>query len=133
MHGYQIMGEITERSGGVWHPSPGSVYPTLQALEDEGLVTATTADGRRVFQLTEEGRSVAENRRPTGAVGAGLAAGRRIASRSRRARGRRRPSDGPDGTSRHSGAGGRSGRRHGPARRPDVATDLVLAAAPGRA
>lgn len=60
MHGYQIMGEITERSGGVWRPSPGSVYPTLQALEDAGLVTATTTDGRRVYQLTEEGRSVAE-------------------------------------------------------------------------
>jgi DNA-binding PadR family transcriptional regulator len=60
MHGYQIMTEITERSGGVWRPSPGSVYPTLQALEDQGLVTATTADGRRVFQLTDEGRAAAE-------------------------------------------------------------------------
>jgi len=53
------MTEITERSGGVWHPSPGSVYPTLQALEDEGLVVATTAEGRRVFQLTDEGREAA--------------------------------------------------------------------------
>jgi DNA-binding PadR family transcriptional regulator len=60
MHGYQIMTEITERSGGVWHPSPGSVYPTLQALEDEGLVTGTTTEGRRVFQLTDEGRAAAE-------------------------------------------------------------------------
>lgn len=60
MHGYQIMTEIGERSGGVWHPSPGSVYPTLQSLEDEGLVTATTAEGRRVFQLTDEGRAVAD-------------------------------------------------------------------------
>jgi DNA-binding PadR family transcriptional regulator len=60
MHGYQIMTEISERSGGVWHPSPGSVYPTLQSLEDEGLVTATTAEGRRVFQLTEDGRAVAD-------------------------------------------------------------------------
>lgn len=59
MHGYQIITEITDRSGGVWRPSPGSVYPTLQALEDQGLVTATTADGRRVFELTAEGRAAA--------------------------------------------------------------------------
>ncbi len=61
MHGYQIMSEIAERSGGAWQPSPGSVYPTLQSLEDEGLVTATTAEGRRVFQLTDEGRSAADD------------------------------------------------------------------------
>jgi DNA-binding PadR family transcriptional regulator len=60
MHGYQIITEITDRSGGVWRPSPGSVYPTLQALEDQGLVTAVTADGRRVFQLTDTGRSEAD-------------------------------------------------------------------------
>ena len=44
MHGYQIIQEITDRSGGVWAPSPGSVYPTLQHLEDEGLVTADTTE-----------------------------------------------------------------------------------------
>jgi DNA-binding PadR family transcriptional regulator len=60
MHGYQIITEITERSGGVWRPSPGSVYPTLQALEDQGLVTADKNEGRRVFSLTAEGRSAAE-------------------------------------------------------------------------
>jgi DNA-binding PadR family transcriptional regulator len=60
MHGYQIITEITDRSGGVWRPSPGSVYPTLQALEDQGLVSAATADGRRVFQLTDEGRAAAD-------------------------------------------------------------------------
>jgi len=60
MHGYQIITELTERSGGVWRPSPGSVYPTLQALEDQGLVTADQTEGRRVFNLTEEGRAVAE-------------------------------------------------------------------------
>src|SRR5579863_111969 len=49
MHGYQIITELTERSGGVWRPSPGSVYPTLQALEDQGLVTADQTEGRRVF------------------------------------------------------------------------------------
>ncbi len=60
MHGYQIITELTERSGGVWRPSPGSVYPTLQAMEDQGLVTADQAEGRRVFSLTDEGRALAE-------------------------------------------------------------------------
>ena len=60
MHGYQIMREISERSGGVWRPSPGSVYPTLQQLQDEALVSSVeTEDGRRTFELTEEGRRTA--------------------------------------------------------------------------
>ncbi|TDD29782.1 PadR family transcriptional regulator [Kribbella turkmenica] len=62
MNGYQIIQEIAERSGGVWKPSPGSIYPTLQQLEDEGLVTADAAVGRRTFTLTDEGRTyVAEH------------------------------------------------------------------------
>ncbi len=78
MHGYQIITEIAERSGGVWHPSPGSVYPTLQALEDQGLVTADQAAGRRVFSLTDEGGPKPRrpetdpppgNRRPAGPTG----------------------------------------------------------------
>jgi DNA-binding PadR family transcriptional regulator len=60
MHGYQIITELTERSGGVWRPSPGSVYPTLQALEDQGLVTADKSEGRRVFSLTDDGRTEAD-------------------------------------------------------------------------
>jgi DNA-binding PadR family transcriptional regulator len=56
MHGYQIIKEIEERSGGVWTPSPGSVYPTLQHLEDEGLVTSDSAEGKKVFSVTEAGR-----------------------------------------------------------------------------
>jgi DNA-binding PadR family transcriptional regulator len=56
MHGYQIIQEITERSSGRWQPSPGSVYPTLQALEDEGVVRAEEREGKRVFALTDEGR-----------------------------------------------------------------------------
>jgi DNA-binding PadR family transcriptional regulator len=60
MHGYQIITELTERSGGVWRPSPGSVYPTLQAMEDQGLVTASKSEGRRVFSLTDEGRAAAD-------------------------------------------------------------------------
>ncbi|HEU4945680.1 MAG TPA: PadR family transcriptional regulator [Kribbella sp.] len=62
MNGYQIIQEIAERSGGMWKPSPGSIYPTLQQLEDEGLVTADAEVGRRTFTLTDEGRTyVAEH------------------------------------------------------------------------
>src|SRR5213080_658585 len=60
-NGYQLMQAIEERSDGAWRPSPGSVYPTLQQLEDEGLVTAVQRDGQRVFEITEAGsRHVAE-------------------------------------------------------------------------
>lgn len=59
MHGYQIITELTERSSGVWQPSPGSIYPTLQQLQDEGLVGAEESDGRRVFTLTEAGATEA--------------------------------------------------------------------------
>jgi DNA-binding PadR family transcriptional regulator len=63
MHGYQLMQEISENSGGAWRPSPGSVYPALQLLEDQGLIRFEIAEGRRVVHLTEEGRShVEENR-----------------------------------------------------------------------
>jgi len=55
MHGYQIMQRLEERSGGAWRPSPGSVYPTLQLLEDQGLVTGEEAEGKRVFSLSEAG------------------------------------------------------------------------------
>ncbi len=56
-NGYQIMQELEQRSGGVWRPSPGSVYPALQLLQDEGLVKAEEIAGGRVFQLTEQGRA----------------------------------------------------------------------------
>jgi DNA-binding PadR family transcriptional regulator len=56
-HGYAIMTELAERSGGLWRPSPGSVYPVLQQLQDEGLVSLEESEGRRVFSLTEAGRS----------------------------------------------------------------------------
>ncbi len=55
MHGYQIIGELAERSEGTWSPSPGSVYPTLQLLADEGLVTAEPVAGKKVYRLTEAG------------------------------------------------------------------------------
>jgi DNA-binding PadR family transcriptional regulator len=62
MHGYQVIQEIVERSNGAWTPSPGSVYPALQLLQDEGLVTAVESDGKRVFTLTEAGRTEAAAR-----------------------------------------------------------------------
>jgi DNA-binding PadR family transcriptional regulator len=60
MNGYQIIQQIAERSGGAWKPSPGSVYPTVQQLEDEGLVEGTDGAGRRLLQLTDEGRTYVE-------------------------------------------------------------------------
>jgi DNA-binding PadR family transcriptional regulator len=62
MHGYQMIQELGERSGGAWTPSPGSIYPALQLLQDEGLVTAAETDGKRVFSLTEAGREEAAKR-----------------------------------------------------------------------
>ena len=56
-NGYQIMQEVQERSGGIWSPSPGSVYPALQQLEDEGLIRTQEDDGRKLFALTDEGRT----------------------------------------------------------------------------
>ena len=62
MNGYQIIGQIAERSGGAWRPSPGSVYPTISQLEDEGLITGDEAAGRRTLKLTAEGEAyVVEN------------------------------------------------------------------------
>ena len=60
MHGYQIIQELAERTGGVWRPSPGSVYPTLQQLEDEELVRENASEsGKRVYALTDAGREQA--------------------------------------------------------------------------
>lgn len=61
MHGYQIIREIEERSGGRWKPSAGSVYPTLQLLADEGVVAAEMAHDRKIYSLTEDGRLEAEH------------------------------------------------------------------------
>ncbi|MEU4881506.1 PadR family transcriptional regulator [Streptomyces althioticus] len=61
MHGYEMIQEIAERSGGAWKPSPGSVYPTLQLLEDEGLIVSESEGGKKLFSLTEAGRTAAED------------------------------------------------------------------------
>ncbi|MFF4170771.1 PadR family transcriptional regulator [Streptomyces sp. NPDC001744] len=61
MHGYEMIREIGERSDGAWRPSPGSVYPTLQLLEDEGLITSASEGGKKLFALTDTGRAEAED------------------------------------------------------------------------
>ncbi|MCK7628165.1 PadR family transcriptional regulator [Streptomyces sp. RS10V-4] len=61
MHGYEMIQEIAERSGGAWKPSPGSVYPTLQLLEDEGLIVSASEGGKKLFSLTEAGRAEADS------------------------------------------------------------------------
>jgi DNA-binding PadR family transcriptional regulator len=62
-NGYQLMQEMEARSGGTWRPSPGSVYPTLEQLSDEGLIRAEGTEGGRTFQLTEKGRKHLANRK----------------------------------------------------------------------
>jgi DNA-binding PadR family transcriptional regulator len=62
MHGYEMIQELDERTSGAWKPSPGSVYPTLTMLEDEGLVTAVESDGKRRYTLTDAGTEAAAER-----------------------------------------------------------------------
>ncbi len=61
-HGYELIGRLEEKSGGTWRPSPGSVYPTLQLFEDEGLVRSEQRDGKRVYEITDAGRTEAADR-----------------------------------------------------------------------
>jgi DNA-binding PadR family transcriptional regulator len=67
MHGYEMIQELEARTDGQWRPSAGSIYPTLQLLEDEGLVSSEEVDGKRVFSLTEAGREAGE-REPSDAA-----------------------------------------------------------------
>ncbi|MEU8814006.1 PadR family transcriptional regulator [Actinoplanes sp. NPDC048796] len=60
MHGYEMIQELDSRTNGIWRPSPGSVYPTLQLLEDEGLIEAEANGGRKSYHLTADGRPEAE-------------------------------------------------------------------------
>jgi DNA-binding PadR family transcriptional regulator len=83
MHGYEIIAELSQRTEGLWRPSPGSIYPTLQLLEDEGLITVQSDDagGKKRFSLTEEGQraaaEVAKSPAPWEQVAAGAPAGAR--------------------------------------------------------
>ena len=73
MSGYGLMQEIENRSEGVWRPSPGSVYPALAQLEDEGLVRVEEDDGRKRYVLTDAGKAyVDEHREELGEPWAGL-------------------------------------------------------------
>lgn len=62
-HGYELMTELETRSEGAYRPSPGSVYPNLQQLEDQGLVTSHKEDGKNVFTVTEAGKKEVEDQR----------------------------------------------------------------------
>ena len=62
MHGYEMIKEIEERTDGSWTPSAGSIYPTLQMLEDEGLISGQETEGKRRFTLTDSGRAEQESR-----------------------------------------------------------------------
>jgi DNA-binding PadR family transcriptional regulator len=76
MHGYQIIQELETRSNGLWRPSPGSIYPTLQQLEDEGLVQADASEGKRTYSLTGDGRTyVTEHADEVSAPWQGMPAG----------------------------------------------------------
>ena len=62
MHGYDIMQDLEEQYQGRYRPSPGSVYPTLQMLEDGGFVTSQVIDGKRVYEITDAGRALLQER-----------------------------------------------------------------------
>ena len=92
-HGYAVMRRLEEMSGGLWRPSPGSVYPHLQMLEDEGMVGSSEQDGTRVFHLTDAGVAAAANGTSAAsavAVTASKASGTRViraGTQARRGRG----------------------------------------------
>jgi len=65
MHGYEMIQQIRERSSEAWSPSPGAIYPTLQLLTDEGLITTDDLEGKKVSRLTDSGRTVAEELQST--------------------------------------------------------------------
>jgi DNA-binding PadR family transcriptional regulator len=62
-HGYEVMKELQEQLHGCYSPSPGTVYPTLQWLEDEGLVSAKDVEGKKVYEITDAGRQFLEQHR----------------------------------------------------------------------
>ena len=65
MHGYEVMKELEEETSGCYKPSPGTVYPTLTWLEDEGLVKSAEADGKKVYSITDAGRAFLEENKGT--------------------------------------------------------------------
>jgi DNA-binding PadR family transcriptional regulator len=65
MHGYEVMKALEEHTHGCYRPSPGAVYPTLQWLEDEGLVRGTDVEGKKVYEITDDGRAFLDDHRST--------------------------------------------------------------------
>jgi DNA-binding PadR family transcriptional regulator len=63
-HGYDIISALEQKSGGRYRPSPGSVYPTLQLLEEGGYATSAMIDGKRVYTITDAGRTLLQGRAP---------------------------------------------------------------------
>jgi DNA-binding PadR family transcriptional regulator len=63
MHGYEVMKALEEHTSGCYKPSPGTVYPTLQWLEDEGLVAGKEVEGKKVYEITDAGRAFLEEHR----------------------------------------------------------------------
>jgi DNA-binding PadR family transcriptional regulator len=63
MHGYEVMKALEERTSGCYKPSPGTVYPTLQWLEDEGLVLGKDVEGKKVYEITDAGRAFLDEHR----------------------------------------------------------------------
>jgi DNA-binding PadR family transcriptional regulator len=66
MHGYQIIQELATRSGGAWTPGAGTVYPALEQLEAQGLITGEQQDDKRVYSITEKGREMAQRHEARG-------------------------------------------------------------------
>jgi DNA-binding PadR family transcriptional regulator len=64
MYGYEMIKALEERSGGFYTPSPGSIYPTLQMLEERGFVSSTEVEGKKVYSITDTGRALLEERGP---------------------------------------------------------------------
>lgn len=62
MHGYEMMKALEEKSGGFYTPSPGSIYPTLQMLEEGGYVTGNEVEGKKVYSITDAGRAMLDER-----------------------------------------------------------------------
>lgn len=63
-HGYELIKQLEARYGGFYRPSPGSVYPTLQLLEEGGYLTSEQIEGKRVYTITDSGRQLLADRDP---------------------------------------------------------------------
>lgn len=65
MHGYEVISTLSEKSNGMWRPSAGTIYPTLQMLEEQGLLSNDESSGKKVYSLTDDGRKQADEVKDT--------------------------------------------------------------------